>query len=344
MSHADYFRPSGQFAPEMVMGPSDWQRIDVLQSKLIDGDNGGTWAAVKPIIIGGSGVNVTAGGGIFSAAAQTLNGGRLVLGSSEFVVLSPTRTDSVLLALLHPSISTGVAGAANTGALDADYFNLTTSPQPIGTQSAVASGLAFDIPRRYLHNGASLVSMVLTFTVVTNPGGALPAQQPFFGPLILDSTGTAVAFNPGPASTLSRWQATHAYALNSYVVPNATANGFYFKATSISGTGTSGGSEPVWPTTIGNTVTDNPGANQIVWTCQGFSGQVAAATPAAYYNGGLAQSVTYTFDGTTTIDTTANRYAIAVNAADASTTDPTQNVILHSLLINMGGIVDTRFE
>ena len=64
------------------------------------------------------------------------------------------------------------------------------------------------------------------------------------------------------------WITATVYPLNSYVIPTA-ANGYYYKATAISGTGTSGGVQPTWPTTIGTTVVDNTGANQITWTCWG---------------------------------------------------------------------------
>lgn len=66
------------------------------------------------------------------------------------------------------------------------------------------------------------------------------------------------------------WAAATAYTVGQFRRPT-TANGFRYEVTSISGTGTSGGSEPVWPTTIGATVTDNAGANQVVWTCRTFA-------------------------------------------------------------------------
>ncbi len=70
-------------------------------------------------------------------------------------------------------------------------------------------------------------------------------------------------------TAVAQWAASTAFALNSYVRQLATPtvnNERVFKATSISGTGTSGGSEPSWNLGSGATTTDNAGANQIVWT------------------------------------------------------------------------------
>lgn len=85
-----------------------------------------------------------------------------------------------------------------------------------------------------------------------------------------------VAYSP-PAThyagllSASTWLANTVYPLNSYVVPTTFGSltgtvGRVFKATAVSGSGTSAGSQPVWPTTAGGTVVDNPGGNQITWT------------------------------------------------------------------------------
>lgn len=73
------------------------------------------------------------------------------------------------------------------------------------------------------------------------------------------------------------WAAATVYPVGSQVTPT-TANGFYYRATAISGTGTSGGSQPVFPTTIGTTVVDNSGPNQITWTCWGTLSGAGIAT------------------------------------------------------------------
>lgn len=57
----------------------------------------------------------------------------------------------------------------------------------------------------------------------------------------------------------SQWQASTAYTVDDIVVPT-THNGYRYKCTSA---GTSGSTEPTWPTTIGNTVVDNG----VTWEC-----------------------------------------------------------------------------
>ena len=65
--------------------------------------------------------------------------------------------------------------------------------------------------------------------------------------------------------TYSAWVGSTNYALGDKVVPTV-ANGFYYEVTTDGGS--SGGSQPTWPTTIGNTVVDGG----ITWTCAGNYG------------------------------------------------------------------------
>lgn len=55
------------------------------------------------------------------------------------------------------------------------------------------------------------------------------------------------------------WAASTVYAIGSAARPAVTRNGFTYQCTTA---GTSGASEPVWPTTAGQTVTDG----SVVWT------------------------------------------------------------------------------
>lgn len=68
-------------------------------------------------------------------------------------------------------------------------------------------------------------------------------------------------------STLTAWAASTAYPQGTFRRPTV-ANGFRYEATAVAGTGTSAAAEPTWPTTVGATVIDNAGANQITWTCR----------------------------------------------------------------------------
>lgn len=91
--------------------------------------------------------------------------------------------------------------------------------------------------------------------------------------LWLGSTNSAVKLqansNPGvdninltPAFLLSVWQASTAYVVADRRVPTVQ-NGYVYAVKSITGGGTTGASEPTWPTAIGSTVVDN----EVTWEC-----------------------------------------------------------------------------
>lgn len=62
------------------------------------------------------------------------------------------------------------------------------------------------------------------------------------------------------------WEASTAYASNDIRKPTQpNRNGYRYKVTAGGG-GSSGGSEPTWPTEIGTTVTDGA----LTWTCEGY--------------------------------------------------------------------------
>lgn len=62
------------------------------------------------------------------------------------------------------------------------------------------------------------------------------------------------------------WQKSNPYTLGAIVIPIYN-NGHYYKCTAKAGTGTSGSTEPVWPTTtVGATVIDGTSPHQITWT------------------------------------------------------------------------------
>lgn len=84
--------------------------------------------------------------------------------------------------------------------------------------------------------------------------------------LIPEQTLLQLANDENTSIVADLWQAAHAYIVGDQVIPEADAD-YYYEVTAKSGTGTSGATAPTWPTTIGGTVIDNPGDNQLTWTC-----------------------------------------------------------------------------
>lgn len=89
---------------------------------------------------------------------------------------------------------------------------------------------------------------------------------------------------PGGGGAQPEWQPGHAYALNALITADPF-NGYYYKATAVSGTGTSGGQPPSFPTVPGQTVIDNAGANQITWTCMGAATTTSTVTATYAFQG-----------------------------------------------------------
>ena len=89
------------------------------------------------------------------------------------------------------------------------------------------------------------------------------------GQLLASCTITYTAAN----SWATTWAATTAFALNTVIRP-ATGNGFLYRAKAA---GTTAGTTPTWPTTLGGEVTDGT----VTWECVGMGITVIdAADPA----------------------------------------------------------------
>ena len=107
------------------------------------------------------------------------------------------------------------------------------------------------------------------------PNGGLAVSRVHYGDVFAGYLYAAVEYQGGTIKhhyldDPGAWASSTAYTVGNFRRPT-TANGFRYEVTSIAGSGTSAGSEPTWPTTEGATVTDNPGANQVVWTCRSFA-------------------------------------------------------------------------
>lgn len=146
--------------------------------------------------------------------------------------------------------------------------------------------------------------------------------------------------NPGvdnitltPTDTLPEWVTATAYALDDQVEPTVD-NTYVYRCTTA---GTSGGTEPTWPTVVGSTVTDGT----VVWTCYAKNHQpteIKLATTSAGLNtatAGAALSL-----GTTIAGGSANAVEVHVRVTNAVTT-PMTTVNNHHIGIYINEVLET---
>lgn len=154
------------------------------------------------------------------------------------------------------------------------------------------------------------------------------------------STQLQTTVNPGvdnitltPADTLPAWVATTAYTLGQSVEPTVD-NGFRY---SVVTAGTTGASEPTWPTSIGSDVVDG----SVVWRCVAASHQpteVKLATTAGGLDsatGGAALSL-----GNTLTSGVGNAQAVHIRITNAVTT-VSDNSGTPEIGININDVTET---
>lgn len=287
MSHFDTVRPNGVWGNEMVPTQADFERWDVTQSALINGDNGGNYAPTSPIIIGGAGLSLGANGFIGGGVTTEL-GGYVMLGSApfDFPRFSSTRSRFLQVPL-----------------------------QPFVDVTQPLASIYFPLPSRYTHDRSLLNSLFVWYAFTQKPT-SLSITPPHISLVTYRNSGFQDATAPGDLSPVGAnvWTSGNAYALGAYVIPSTIAkqNNRYFKCTVA---GTANTPEPAWPTTIGTTVTDGGG---VQWTCTGRSGglPILGSTPDSLFNKGLPQVFTLDFDTAAvlpnTIDLTTHGYAVKI--------------------------------
>jgi hypothetical protein len=330
----DLVRPGGQITGADVPVAADMQRLDEQMKSRINYVGGGAYTLKRHLIFGGSGIALVSGGLSSSVrgGVKTRKGGRIILGDSDEVQLSPARTRSILMPILEARM---YDGGNQFNPHWSDGVNIAAS-SPIGLKALRANALfSCPIPSRYLHQGATLALVTLRMRVGA-VHSSIPSQRPSFIVARTDANGvgTVAGWMLAPELFLTRWATATAYAIGDVVQPtNANKNGRYYKCTTI--IASSGGSEPTWPTTIGATVADGGG----VWTCQGYLGSTATppANVDAYYNAGQPQSLLFTPYANNVIDHRAYDYVLLITDENALAGN-----LYHSARFDFVNITDLR--
>ena len=98
---------------------------------------------------------------------------------------------------------------------------------------------------------------------------------------VLPSSSTGFVYQATYLYTgVDTWASGTAYVLGDKCKA-VNINGFIYEVTAVIGTGVSGATEPVWPTTIGATVADEStaGVDGVTWTCQYYAGTSGTVEP-----------------------------------------------------------------
>lgn len=256
-------------------------------------------------------------------------------------VLAGSITETELFSTLSTRINliddgAGVAGSVNariateaTTRANAD----TAISATVTTLSATVSGHTATIATHATAIATAqgdIVDLYAEYTVKIDVNGYVagfglavngPADGPTTSTFIILADEFAVAF---PSAT---WLATQAYSLNQFVVPTV-GNSRVYKCTTA---GTSAGSQPTWPTTVGNTVADGT----VVWTC------TALVETVPFVIGTVGGISTVGINGNLVVDGTIVANTIAAGAVVASKISVTS---LSAVSANMGTVTSGLFQ
>jgi hypothetical protein len=358
MSAFDFVRPSGVWANEMVPGANDWRGWDWRQSRLINGDDGGTWNPTNPVTIGGAGLQLDSQASSLEGGFRTQLGGRLKLGKYDIPAYRPPRVIRRVVDILSipteniqfyevPFTSRGgspILYPASTALITLAPINGQTPGLIVALNLSPAS-ITFTIPSEWILNGrvlsqpgvipnlgnAQLASVALNFRYTENPGSLDSLLQ------VVPSSGVSATFPPISANGLQSafgsgkyypWLPYNIPSLGQYVRPQTrlAAPLSYFRCTTA---GVSGVVEPSWNLTPGATTNDN----SVVWTCIGPTGDLYAPDVAHLYNEGLPQSLVAAMDPVVSpnIDEAGNYVQVTVNNAFST-------MILHSFTFTFADV------
>jgi hypothetical protein len=159
MIRRDFVRPFNSWVTVDVPRGRDLNAMQQAAVEAINGDGGGTYAPIFPIILGGAGGTLRQHCAL-QGGLLTRRGGRYVLGGNDFDQFSPTRSRSILMPLLRQQ----------SKSLE-DFWNQTPLAHTGGDGT---NTLVFGIPSRYLHQGGRLISITARIRVA-QPHAGVPS-------------------------------------------------------------------------------------------------------------------------------------------------------------------------
>ncbi len=167
--HNDFVREDGQWPPETVPTARDWALFDRAQSKGLNLLGGNAWSPATPIVVGGAGLVLGSGCSV-RGGLRTESGGRLVLGESDWMLVTPARGRTSVVPLEDSPLST----------LAARTWERIAAPMGVRVTAVTSAIFSFALASRAMHDGGRLTSAVLRFRIGQfHP--AVPAYQPSFG-------------------------------------------------------------------------------------------------------------------------------------------------------------------
>jgi hypothetical protein len=168
----------------------------------------------------------------------------------------------------------------------------------------------------YLDSGLTNVVQVATPINFSQKVGATDPQDAtvYFGSTTANRQARA-ASNPGVdnlvvsvVNVITTWAGTTAKIAGNYVVPTVW-NGYKYRCTVG---GTTGGTQPTWPTTVGNTVVDGT----VTWICE--KAHATTEVKLAATQGGLAAGGQTLSLGTTVSSGTVNAKPVWIRVSDTT--------------------------
>ncbi len=296
---------------------SYFQALDTAQANAVTGDTGGFYTPSSPITIAGNSGVWLCGPSTLSAANAVENfpasGTRITHGDSDFFQLQSGRARTLVTSLGNAiDISSVVPAAAppfyNSWQASHAYVLgnvvIPAAPNGLAYYCGTAGTTGGSAPSFSTTIDANTADNTVNWTTIPIPFLEAPSAQ--------------YSYEVVQSGTINRtyptWQAGTLYQRAQVVIPSPP-NGFVYLCTAL--LGTSGGSAPTWPTTVGASVLDGTTA----WVCEAIPAMSGGRIicPLRVHNGGTISGVTVWFAVTQTrLSLPASMPQMRVIAVDGS--------------------------